>query len=402
MRVPSVSRAIAERCRPLRWSAFCLRHSIRCANANHDLCITKSARRLTHRPRLAASAGRSTLATGSFKIEIPLVVGAPILGRYCVFGNLFARSGLSSAPFRLDRHPTMQCHPVTPMNEADLRLHLSRQTSRPITLIDVVELDSGYDAARDSLDGIEQHGTIVLFDTLTADHLTMTGRLIQYLQDREQKPQFIAGSSGVEYALLDSWQRSGMTSSGPDNLQRFDMQGVDRILVMSGSCSPVTQRQIRWAIEHGFAEMAVRSSELPRSKNFNCCTCDVAGKVISLLDAGRSVIIHSGGTHSAAVNHDLGARLGGLLRNVLRARRVERLAIVGGDTSGHVARALEIEAVEMIGPLQPGAPLCVTRSRESIVDGIEITFKGGQVGFDDFFEIVRRGRLGCPSVGAKK
>ena len=63
---------------------------------------------------------------------VPLVVGAPSLGRYCVFGNLFAKSGLNSAPFRLDRHPTMQRHPVTPMNEADLRLHLSRQTSRPI------------------------------------------------------------------------------------------------------------------------------------------------------------------------------------------------------------------------------------------------------------------------------
>ena len=25
---------------------------------------------------------------------VPLVVGAPVLGRYCVFGNLFARSGL--------------------------------------------------------------------------------------------------------------------------------------------------------------------------------------------------------------------------------------------------------------------------------------------------------------------
>mgnify|MGYP000989448154 FL=1 len=50
----------------------------------------------------------------------PLVVGAPVLGRYVAFGNLYARSGLDSALFRLDRHPTMSRHPVTPMNEASI------------------------------------------------------------------------------------------------------------------------------------------------------------------------------------------------------------------------------------------------------------------------------------------
>ena len=67
---------------------------------------------------------------------VPLVVGAPVLNRFCVFGNLFARSGPESDVFRLDRHPTMSRHPVTPMDESDLRLHLARQTTRPIGLVD--------------------------------------------------------------------------------------------------------------------------------------------------------------------------------------------------------------------------------------------------------------------------
>ena len=97
---------------------------------------------------------------------VPLVVGAPPLRSYCVFGNLFAQSGLNSEPFRLDRHPTMQHHPVTPMTEADLRVHLSKQTSRPIELVDVLTLDNGYDAVCDVLDRVRQPGSIVLFDTL--------------------------------------------------------------------------------------------------------------------------------------------------------------------------------------------------------------------------------------------
>ena len=41
---------------------------------------------------------------------VPLVVGAPPLGRWCVFGNLFAQVaiGSESEVCRLDRHPTMR------------------------------------------------------------------------------------------------------------------------------------------------------------------------------------------------------------------------------------------------------------------------------------------------------
>ncbi|MCY7417741.1 MAG: four-carbon acid sugar kinase family protein, partial [Chloroflexi bacterium] len=56
---------------------------------------------------------------------IPLLVGSPDLGRYCVFGELYARAGRIH---RLDRHPTLPLHPLTPMREADLLRHLRLQT----------------------------------------------------------------------------------------------------------------------------------------------------------------------------------------------------------------------------------------------------------------------------------
>jgi uncharacterized protein YgbK (DUF1537 family) len=61
---------------------------------------------------------------------------------------------------------------------------------------------------------------------------------------------------------------------------------------------------------------------------------------------------------------------------------------------------LAIDALEMIGPLQPGAPLCVARSRQPDVDGLEIVFKGGQVGYDDFFGALRSGSSQHSKVGA--
>ena len=47
--------------------------------------------------------------------HVPVFVAAPDLGRYCAFGNLFARSGTDPDVYRLDRHPSMSRHPVTPM-----------------------------------------------------------------------------------------------------------------------------------------------------------------------------------------------------------------------------------------------------------------------------------------------
>lgn len=69
------------------------------------------------------------------------VVAAPAIGRYQAFGNLFAASG--DCIYRLDRHPVMQRHPVTPVDEADVRLHVGKQTSRAIGLIDFAAMKSG-------------------------------------------------------------------------------------------------------------------------------------------------------------------------------------------------------------------------------------------------------------------
>src|SRR5947209_2454379 len=71
--------------------------------------------------------------------NIPLVVGAPQLQRHTAFGNLFA--AYQGQTYRIDRHPVMARHPVTPMTEADLRLHLGQQTNKSIGLVDFTMLE---------------------------------------------------------------------------------------------------------------------------------------------------------------------------------------------------------------------------------------------------------------------
>ena len=81
---------------------------------------------------------------------------------------------------------------------------------------------------------------------------------------------------------------------------------------------------------------------------------------------------------------------GKILRAVLERANIHRVAVAGGDTSSYIADELDIQAVEMIAPAAPGAPLCRVYS-EGPLDGLEIVFKGGQMGGQDFFVDVLRG-----------
>ena len=139
------------------------------------------------------------------------MVGAPALGRYCLFGNLFARLGIGSdgAIHRLDRHPSVSRHPVTPMREADLRIHLAKQTGKKIALFDILKVALPASEARVALkELLMQKPDGVLFDVLEGGQLERIGGLIDVYASTK-RPLFSIGSSGVEMALGAHWARAG-------------------------------------------------------------------------------------------------------------------------------------------------------------------------------------------------
>ncbi|MGH9351200.1 MAG: four-carbon acid sugar kinase family protein [Terriglobia bacterium] len=347
---------------------------------------------------------------------VPLVVGVPVLGRYCVFGNLFARSGPESSVFRLDRHPTMRQHPVTPMDESDLQLHLSRQTPTAIGLMDVLQLSGAGEEIDIRLAALLESGPkTVLFDVLGEEHLRAIGRLI-WLQAKRTPPLFVAGSSGIEYALTAYMGAARLLPSAP---VFAGAAKVEQAVVISGSCSPVTERQIAWSLNQaheGFCEITVDTMRLVDSGQAAAEIGAVAERALNAIAGGRSIIIHTGrGPGDARIEATLdrvrpscagnaevkfqtgkmlGTALGRILRSVLEKTDIRRAAVAGGDTSGHVAREIGIEALEMIAPLAPGGPLCrayAGKAGASGVEGLEIVFKGGQVGKEDFFDSLLAG-----------
>jgi 3-oxoisoapionate kinase len=385
--LPPVFRALAETGAPL---------------VHYKVCSTFDSSPRVGSIGRAIEVGLSVFGSGL----VPLVVGAPALGRHCVFGNLFARSGLDTEPHRLDRHPTMRDHPTTPMDEADIRVLLGRQTGVPVGLLDVVMLE-GPDASAELGRLIREGARAVVFDVLNEAHLLRIGELV-WSRVRRAKGLFAVGSSGLEYALIAWWRKCGaLRRAAPE----FRLGPAGRVAVVSGSCSPVTDRQIERAVGEGYVEVALDTEGLVRERSRAVALARAFELGAAHFKAGRSVIFHTargphdarlgrttrilraGGERSAEV---LGSVLGGLLERVLSVGGVERGAVTGGDTSGFAAQALGVEALEFEAPVAPGAPLCRVHAPGRLVDGREIVFKGGQNGRDDFFVSLLRG-TGVPA-----
>src|SRR5690554_1307394 len=108
-------------------------HDVAATVTHYKTCSTFDSSPLTGSIGRAVQILSKQLGLASF---VPIVGGQPNLGRYCVFGNVFAAFQTGGAAFRLDRHPTMSQHPVTPMNEADLRLHLAEQGLKNVGLVE--------------------------------------------------------------------------------------------------------------------------------------------------------------------------------------------------------------------------------------------------------------------------
>jgi uncharacterized protein YgbK (DUF1537 family) len=316
---------------------------------------------------------------------VAIVGGQPSLGRYCVFGHLFATAGAEPV-HRIDRHPTMSRHPVTPMTEPDLRRHLAHQGLENVALVDLRAQGEGFDAAVFRV--LDRRPDAVLFDVADDEHLRRIGRM---LWQQAQTARLLAvGASSVAQALVAAWRGStnpAASSVGP-------AQGP--VFVLAGSQSPVTRHQVQSAT--AYRRVPVDAVRLVQD---DAEIDSTAARCAALLDNGRSVIAHTthaqaGGPAPLAVAHAC-ARL--LARVLQRCPAVRRVGVAGGDTSSHAVRRLDIWGLEFAGSLAPGVTLVRSRSDLPLMDGIEWMLKGGQMGPPDVFDRLLPDRQGGAGSG---
>ena len=317
---------------------------------------------------------------------IPVLGGMPALGRHCVFGNLFARMGTAGNGniYRLDRHPSMSKHPVTPANESDLRLQLGSQTKKKFALIDITQVEKNIEQWNEQ---IQDDDEVVILDVLKEEQLRKIGEWLDN-QYQNGRTLFSVGSSGIEMALGNFWKDIGLLLK----IEPWPTVGsVNPLLIVSGSCSPVTSAQIEYAKRNGFEEIILNANKICEENTINE---NIIEKIVHLLKQEKDVIIHTGKKNEENLSSEiLGRILGIIARETVKQVNVKRLVVAGGDTSSYAARAMGVEALEMIAPLVPGAPLCKAYSKNKSVDGIEVNLKGGQVGGEDYFLILKNGSV---------
>lgn len=326
---------------------------------------------------------------------IPLLLGFPNLNRFVVFGQLFARIG--EITYRLDRHPVMARHPITPMAESDIRLHLKKQTDRSMTLVDVLHLDELEEKRPLQVappDPARQTIPLILFDTLENKHLEPIGRWID--RYAKKQGQILLGSSAVEYALGTIYGTTAELKPEPTP--------NSPTLVVSGSCAQNTADQILHVEKLGFELIRLQVNQLYEPESRRAEIKRVVALTLELLRKGKNTVIYSALgpedpyvkatlASAAAKEHpqQIAAVQAALTKEVVSLFPLKRLVTAGGDTSGYILKALGIKALEFCNVLAPGAPLCIAHADKSDVDGLEIAIKGGQNGTVEYMEWAQKG-----------
>jgi uncharacterized protein YgbK (DUF1537 family) len=321
---------------------------------------------------------------------VPILVAQPDLGRYTVFSNHFAVD--RAVVYRLDRQPVMSRHPVTPMTEADLREHVALQLGEPVGSVTVNELRTR-DGGTAALAAAATAGVpAVIVDALTDEDLRLAGRAI--LDRASSSPVFAVGSGGLSTGVAAALGMSRETSTAPLP------PAAGPCLAVSGSCSPSTDDQIQYAVEHGWH--GIRLDVTSGATQVWAEVERLRGEVVGELAAGRSVVVYTCGGDQPRSSEPVDGRvvaqaLASFVTTSAEQLGLARLLVAGGDTSGHVITALGATAMRS-KTVAGQTLLCELQAPTPVIDGLEVVLKGGQIGTLDFFELVRNGD-GDPSWG---
>ncbi|GGY06408.1 hypothetical protein GCM10007160_37410 [Litchfieldella qijiaojingensis] len=320
---------------------------------------------------------------------LPVLPATPAFGRYTAFSHLFTR--YQGEICRLDQNPAMAHHPSTPMTEADLRRHLANQTAispAAVTLLDYRTEDGGWQ----QLESAAEEERFVVLDATDQDELQHAAGLIVKLA--KQRSTLAVAAQGLADALGRLWSRD-MDEREP---LPTSYPGVERLLVLSGSCSPQTRGQLAHFEAEGGKIVAVSPEQALRDPEG--LASQLASQVAEVFEEGLDVAVATtrgdadviAGLSSERLAQAVGQVYACLARELRERKAIQRIVFAGGDTSSHAMRQTGADALELVAfDEAQGGHLCRLVAIDSPIDGLEVVLKGGQIGGEDLFSRVKRG-----------
>ena len=331
---------------------------------------------------------------------VPVFSATPEFGRYTLFGHHYARAG--NQVYRLDRHPVMSRHPVTPMHESDLAKILADQGFKSTRLIDLRLLDE-HEKNPNALSTLIANEDSAVFDGYTQQQV-VTGAASLWQLARSRIICAMA-AQGLAHALgTHLREQNQIAAAQPPHT----LAPVDRLLVLSGSCSALSAAQIDWAIAAGFQDIRITPEQLISTDEGTLKSLE--DQMLNALSAGKSMVIYTAkgpdDNHLAAALDKLPANVSapafianriGLLysrlaHTALARAGLTRLVVAGGDSSSFTMRQLGARALEIkASHFKQNAHVCTLISDDPLINGKEVLLKGGQVGADDLYGCMLQG-----------
>ena len=295
----------------------------------------------------------------------------PENGRSVYRGHLFVGDALLS-------DTGMREHPLTPMTDANLVRWLQAQTPLRVGLLRQDAVAAGVDAVAARVAALRAEGVrIAIADAIDNADLRSLGAACADL------PLLVAGS-GLALGLPAAYAARGWVR--PD-AQAAPLPPVGgHAAVLSGSCSTATNAQVAHWLQSGRPALRIDTLQLAAGAPLAAQALAWAepalprGPVLIYATADAAVV--------KAAQEQLGAeRAGTLVEHCLATiaaglheRGVRQLVVAGGETSGAVVQALQVQRLRVGAPIDPGVPWTQAEGRPLL-----LALKSGNFGSVDFF-----------------
>lgn len=295
----------------------------------------------------------------------------PENGRRVFMGNLFVgRDPIGESP--------MKDHPLTPMTDSNLCRVLAPQLDgAAVGLVDWPTVARGPMAVRNQLDTLlDEDIRHVIVDAIADHDLEAIARACQTFA-------LLTGGSAFAAQLPPLWRERGLIDAEPNEFVAHDLPSGG--IVLSGSCSAMTQEQIAMLLPHvpslKLDPIVIARNGAGEARDW-LANQATNGPVLIYATADADEVRFNqqelGTERAGEIVETTLAQLAADAREMGRARFI----VAGGETSGAVAQVLGIDRL-LVGPeIAPGVPWTFS---DDGAGTIALALKSGNFGGPDFF-----------------
>lgn len=311
-------------------------------------------------------------------LDTPFTVFSPALpvnGRTVYQGYLFVMNQLLA-------ESGMRHHPVNPMTDSYLPRLVEAQSTGLCGVVSAHVFEQGVDAVRQELARLQQEGyRYAVLDALTEHHLEIQGEALR-------DAPLVTGGSGLAIGLARQWaQENG------NQAREAGRPLAGRGVVLSGSCSQMTNRQVA----HYRQIAPAREVDVARclsTETLAAYAHELAEWVLGKESVLAPLVFATASTDAlAAIQQQYGAQkasqavetLFSKLAARLAAEGVTRFIVAGGETSGVVTQSLGIKGFHIGPTISPGVPWV-----NALDKPVSLALKSGNFGDEAFFSRAQR------------